>query len=97
MTRRLAFALWLAALWVVLWEEPTPANVLSGLLVAGALVIAFPPTTTRAGGRVRPLAAARFVGYFAWKLAEASAIVAWEVVTPPNRINEGIVAIPVRG
>ncbi len=28
---------------------------------------------------------------------EASAIVAWEVVTPQSRINEGIVAVPIRG
>jgi multicomponent Na+:H+ antiporter subunit E len=44
----------------------------------------------------RPMAAALFAAYFAWKLVEASLIVAWEVITPRNRINEAIVAVPLR-
>jgi multicomponent Na+:H+ antiporter subunit E len=46
---------------------------------------------------IRPIAALRFAVVFAWRLVAASAVVAWEVVTPRNRINEGIVAVPVLG
>jgi len=46
---------------------------------------------------VRPVAVVRFLVVFAWQLVAASAVVAWEVITPRNRINEGIVEIPVRG
>jgi multicomponent Na+:H+ antiporter subunit E len=93
--RRLVVVTWLTAVWVVLWEGVSAANVLSGLAVAGLLVTVFP--VRRASGRVRlrPLAALRFAGYFAVKLVEANAIVAWEVLTPRNRISEGIVAIPL--
>ncbi|MDP8987321.1 MAG: Na+/H+ antiporter subunit E [Actinomycetota bacterium] len=93
----LSLLVWLVAVWVALWEEVSPANVLSGLVVAVAVLTLFPPGARRRSGRVRPVPALRFLAYFAWKLVEASAIVAWEVVTPRNRINEGIVAIPIRG
>jgi multicomponent Na+:H+ antiporter subunit E len=97
--RRPSFPLlvWLVVVWVALWEQVSPANVLSGVVVALVVLGLFPSGADRRSGRVRPLAAARFLAYFAWKLVEASAIVAWEVVTPRNRINEGIVAIPIRG
>ena len=98
MKRALPFVAWLTIVWIALWEDVSVANVLSGVAASSALLLLFrrhvPPG---AGGRIRPVAAARFLVYFVWKLVEASAIVAWEVVTPRNRITEGIVAIPVRG
>lgn len=97
MRRRLAFAGWLVVVWVALWEDVSAANVASGLVLAGALMVAFRREPAARQGRFRPLAAGRFAAYFAWKLVEANAILAWEVVTPRNRINEGIVAIPIRG
>lgn len=91
------FALWLVLVWVALWEEVSPGNVLAGVAVATALLAAFPRGEGLLRGRIRPLATARFVVHFSWKLVEASVIVAWEVVTPRNRINEGIVAVPIHG
>ena len=44
---------------------------------------------------MRPVPALRFGAYFARKLVEANAVVAWEVLTPRNRIAEGIVAVPL--
>lgn len=98
MTARLSVVAVLAAVWVALWEDVTPANVVSGLLVALAVTALFPNRPDPgSSARIRPVAAARLLGYFLWKLAEANAAVAWEVLTPTNRVNEGIVAIPVRG
>jgi multicomponent Na+:H+ antiporter subunit E len=93
----LPLLVWLVAVWVALWEQVSPANVLSGLAVALVVLTLFPVGDRRRSGTVRPVAAARFLAYFAWNLVEASAVVAWEIVTPRNRINEGIVAIPIRG
>ena len=93
----LPLLVWLVVVWVALWEQVSPANVASGLVVALVVLTLFPLGTRQRSGRVVPVAAVRFLVYFAWKLVEASAIVAWEVVTPRNRINEGIVAIPIRG
>lgn len=88
---------WLVVVWVALWEALSWANLLAGLLVGASLLTLFPPQVGERTGTVHPLAAARFLAYFAWKLVEASAVVAWEVVTPKNRINEGIVAVPIQG
>lgn len=93
----LPLLVWLVVVWVALWEQVSPANVGSGLVVALVVLSLFPVGARHRSGHVRPVAAVRFLVYFAWKLVEASAIVAWEVVTPRNRINEGIVAIPIRG
>jgi multicomponent Na+:H+ antiporter subunit E len=95
MRLRAILVLWLILFWVVLWEAPSAANVLGGAALAVALVLRFPP---RNGDRelvVRPVAALRFGAYFARKLVEANAVVAWEVLTPRNRIAEGIVAVPL--
>jgi len=93
-SHRVVLVVWLTAVWVLLWEGLTPANVLGGLAVAVGLVLLFPPRH-RGGRRVRPLALLRLAGHFAVKLVQANVVLAWEVVTPRNRINEGIVAVPL--
>jgi len=95
--RRTLMVAWLVVAWVALWERLSPANVIAGVLVASLLVLVFPMGAPGIAGGFRPLAALRFAGYFGWKLLEASAIVSWEVITPRNRINQGIVAVPIRG
>jgi multicomponent Na+:H+ antiporter subunit E len=82
--------------WVALWGDVSAANVLSGLLVAAAIVVAF--DTWREGNVVvRPVHAARFALHFLYKLVEASLVVARTVITPHERINTGIVAVPLHG
>lgn len=88
--------LWLTIVWVALWADLSPGTALAGGGLAALVVAAFPPSSKpRAHFRLIP--ALIFLGYFLWKLLEASAIVAWEVVTPRSRINAGIVAVPIRG
>lgn len=98
MTRRLPFLLWLVVVWVALWGQLSWANVLGGLAVGSALLVAFPDAGPGPMGPVRPVKALRFLGYFLRKLIEANLIVAWEVVTPGlARVNQAIVAVPIRG
>lgn len=99
---RPALLAWLVVVWVALWGDLTFANVAGGLVVALLLTVVLPATgdrdrTAKTGTRVRPLAALHFVGWFAWKLVEANVVVGWEVLTPRNRINEGVVAVPLHG
>lgn len=98
MIRRLPFTAWLTFVWVALWGDFTAANALAGVSVATLLLLAFPEAGPRPGFTVRPLPALQFVGYFLYKLVEANAVVAWEVITPNNEgVHEGIVAVPVTG
>lgn len=96
MSRRVIHWLWLTIVWVALWADPSPGTAIGGGILAALVVAAFPPN---APGRahLRPIPAFVFLLYFTWKLIEASAIVAWEVMTPRSRINAGIVAVPIRG
>lgn len=95
--RRLVMTAWLMVVWVALWGDVSAANLMAGFVLGSLLVTVFPLGTRGIPGGFRPLAAAHFVLYFLWKLVEASAVVSWEVVTPRNWINEGIVAVPIRG
>lgn len=86
--------LWLAVVWVLLWNDLSVANVLGGL-AAGAFVLAlFPLFGSRGTSRVRPLGVLRFVGYFLFLLVKANLQVAWAVVRP-SVVREAIVAVPV--
>ncbi len=96
MKGRVLYAAWLLVVWVALWADVSVANVASGAVVAIVLLVAFPSRREPELAGPRPLATARLVGYFVWKLVEASAVVAWEVVTPRNRIREGVVAVRLR-
>ncbi|MBA3955231.1 MAG: Na+/H+ antiporter subunit E [Acidimicrobiia bacterium] len=97
MKARLLVGAWLVVVWVALWGDVSAANVVSGVVVSAVLLTFFPLGLATRPGRFRPLWVLRLLGYFSWKLVEANAVVAWEVVTPRNRINEGIVAVPVTG
>lgn len=92
---------WLAALWMLLWHDLSVANVLAGVAVGGAvLVFARQPRVVRRDAderpRIRPIAALRFVGYVVKDLVVANVVVAREVVARRSRINQGVIAVPLR-
>lgn len=93
--------LWLTVLWVALWHDLTVANVVAGVAV-GALVLGVsgvPRVLARDDEdrmRIKPLASLYFVAFVFVKLVEANLFLAWEIITPRNRINVGVVAVPLR-
>lgn len=90
---------WLTGLWVLLWGDLSAANVLAGLAVAiGVLTLTRSPRLSDPDGAVRvaPLAALHFLVYVVVKLVEANIVLAKEIVTPRNRINTGVVEVPLR-
>lgn len=99
MRERLLMMAWLLVVWVALWERLSVANVLSGLAVGAVLSVLFPMRKPPSGAprmAFRPVQVAHLLGYFLWKLVEANAVVAWEVITPNNEgVREGIVAVPL--
>jgi multicomponent Na+:H+ antiporter subunit E len=92
----LAALLWLVLLWCALWGNFSPGTIAGGLLAAGVVGLAFSRAAPRPAHLPRPLRLLRFVGYFVVKVIESNVIVAWEVMTPGSRINQGIVAVRVQ-
>lgn len=95
MIRWLGIGGWLTAVWVALWGEISAANLISGVLVATAIMLVFPLERDVLRGTLRPLGAIRYIMFFVGQLVSANVQVAWEVVTPRNRDNEGIISVPV--
>lgn len=95
-TRAIFLVVSSVVVWSALWGDISVANTLWGAVIGLLLLVVVPLARPRRPIRIRPLAALRFAGYFVWALVRASAIVAWEVVTPGSRVNEGIVAAPLR-
>jgi multicomponent Na+:H+ antiporter subunit E len=95
MIRWVAIAAWLTAVWAALWGEFSPANLISGAVVATLVLVVFPLRRDERHGTFRPIPALAYVGYFLGQLVVTNIQVAWEIVTPRNRDNEGIIAVPV--
>ncbi len=95
----LVIAAWLVVMWVLLWGDVTLANVVSGVLIALALVVVFPPSDTNDDPIVvRPIAAASFIVWFLWALIITNVAVAQEVLLPSGRskIRTAVVAVQLR-
>lgn len=73
--RHVGLLLLYLALWILAWGELTPANLLSGLVVATALLLAF-PQRRRDGGDLRFSAAGvvRLLAYVVTQLAVANVV-----------------------
>jgi multicomponent Na+:H+ antiporter subunit E len=94
--RLLAVAV-LTGIWVALWRGFSVGVVVSGVLVATAVVLVLGPPEPTGGMTIHPGPAVRYLARFARDLVKASAVVAWEVVTPTDRTRSGIVAVPLAG
>lgn len=94
--RTVVITVWSVVVWVALWGDLSVANVLWGAVVGLLTLWILPTGVRRHRVPVRVVPVLRFAAAATWLLVKASAVVAWEVVTPINDINEGIVAIPLR-
>ncbi|MDO4888938.1 MAG: Na+/H+ antiporter subunit E [Actinomycetaceae bacterium] len=73
--------LWITLVWVLLWGEMTPGNVLGGVLVAFVVTSAVPFPAARFDARFRPWALVRLGVIFAWDLVVASLKLSWFVLS----------------
>lgn len=87
----------LVALWLLAWGELSLANVLSGILAAAAILIAF-PTRRRPGAGVRfgLLGALRLVGYVGVQLVLSNLVMAAEILRRRPRVQHGVLAHRLR-
>lgn len=94
--RGLFVAAWSMLVWVALWGDLSIANLVWGAVLGGVTLVLVPVRHMAHRVPIRPLGIVRFVAVFFTALVRASAEVAWEVISPTNRINEGIVAVDLR-
>lgn len=88
----------LTVIWVLLWGEPSVANVLSGIVVSSLLLAVFPGRRgTRPDlGRPRPIGLVRFLAYVGVQFVVSNVLVAREIVTRRSRVRTGVVACRLR-
>ena len=84
---------WLVLVWNLLWGTWSWANLLSGIAVALGVTLLMPLPPVVGGARVRPVALARFVGYFVSDLVSSAALVAWQTVRPRGIDRSAIIEV----
>jgi multicomponent Na+:H+ antiporter subunit E len=85
----------LVAMWIALWERLSWANLISGSLVACAVVLVARRASPRPVRHFRVGAALRYLATFAKQLVVANYQVVLAVIRP-RTIQPGIVAMPLR-
>ncbi len=92
---RLLRVAWLTLVWVLLWGTFSWADLLGGVVVAVAVLVAFPLPAVSSHGGLRPLGLLRVVLDVARDLAVSSVQVAWQSVRPGPPPRSSIVAVTV--
>lgn len=92
---RIASALWLVVVWVLLWDSITPVVVLGGVVLAALVLTVFHIPAPATGGRVSPVALARLLGFLAWDLVVSSVRVVWAAVRPGTQRLNAVVEVPL--
>ena len=87
---------WLVLVWMLLWGSWSWANLLSGLLVALAVLVLLPLPHVVGGMRVRPAALLVFLGHFVVDLFVSGAEVAWQTLRPSGVRRTAIVQVQLR-
>jgi multicomponent Na+:H+ antiporter subunit E len=87
----------IVAVWVLLWDRFSLANLLSGAAVAALLLVLFPSSRRETSGHaaIRPLAVLRLGLYLVRTLVAANLTVAREALRPRPHTHTGVVAVPV--
>lgn len=83
----------LVGLWLLAWGEVSLANVASGVAVATALLVAFPPGP-RASGRLRfsAIGAGRLAAYVVLQLVKSNLVMAREILRRRPDARPGVLA-----
>lgn len=73
---------WLMLVWVLLWGNATPANIIGGFAVALVITLLLPLPAVPVEGRLYPLSLMKLIVVVAYQLVQSSAQVAWLALKP---------------
>lgn len=94
--RQPARMFWLWLVWMLLWGKLSLLAALGGVIVAAAVLAAFPFRPLGAAPRVRPLRALGLIGYLIIDLVPSSIGVAIQMIKFGPATPSAIVAVPLR-
>jgi multicomponent Na+:H+ antiporter subunit E len=80
----------LLILWLLAWGDLSVANVLTGVVLAIALLVAYPPS--RSAWRIRPLGLVRLLVYVLAQLVPSNILVTREIARPRSQVRTGVIA-----
>lgn len=83
---------WLAALWVLLWEDASVGVWIAGALV-GLVVLAVRPSMGHRTHTVRLVAGLRLLGRVVVDIVRANVVITLETLTPTDHTQEGIIDV----
>jgi len=86
----------LSLVWVMLWADLSPANVLVGILIGVGVTLALPLPSIEFRGRIHPIAAGRLLGRFLFDLVHASFQVAALALNPSRVPRGGVIRVHLR-
>ncbi len=93
---RLALAVVLLAVWLLLWGSASAANILSGLAVIGLLFVVVPSSRPKLPSHLpSPLGLVRLVGSFVVSLITSNVILSWAILSPRAHLRTGVVRVPM--
>ncbi|MFW6090866.1 MAG: Na+/H+ antiporter subunit E [Actinomycetota bacterium] len=93
---RLAYVAALALTWVLFWSDFSVANLLTGIVVATALVVVFRLPPIPYGGRIRPVGLMKLTARFIHDVVVASAQVTWQVYKFGSHPRSAIIELNMR-
>lgn len=83
----------LVALWLLAWGEASVANIVSGVAVAAALLVAFPPGPRATGGlRFSAMGAGRLAVYVLRQLVISNVVMARQILRRRPDVRPGVLA-----
>lgn len=92
-----AAAVWLTAVWVLLWGNLSVANVLSGIVIAVVVGVTLPMPSVHFTGRIHPVRLLSLLAGFLRDLLLASVQVAALALTPWRKPSSAVIAVQLRG
>lgn len=86
----------LAALWVLVWGDPSAANALAGLLLGSLLVLGLPLPSPQRRLRVSLWHSLRLLAWFLVELVSSAGTVAWRAVRVGRPPVNAVVSVTLR-
>ncbi|MFA1547347.1 Na+/H+ antiporter subunit E [Actinomadura chokoriensis] len=93
---RLAMALWLFAVWLMLWGRATALLAVGGVIVVALVYVVSRLPVVPTVRRVRPLWFAAALLEFAWDLLVSSLVIGWHALHRPRQVRGAIVEVEAR-